>query len=358
MRGLGRNAAVCAGIALAMTPATAFAQDQVVLRSDVLLYGDNTEFRNPFREGETIFGAAARVAADVRLGPRATLALRVFGNERFGADRAFELARPVITLTVSGLRSSFVFGAFPAPAADAHAGPDRMGPHRLLPALQRETLAFDRPYEAGLRWTFSGAALRHEAWLEWQRLNTIGHRERFDAGFNAAFRPTSPFAIPLQLHVVHQGGQLYASGPVADSVAAAAGAELAGNIRSRTRVSIELLALVSRYVPDRAAPELSRDGLGFFSRAAAEHGGWRAHVIAWRGRNFIKEEGDPNYLSLRRDGTRYAGVRDYAEAGATRRFKLAPTTSLDVSFRLHRVERYYEYSYRVTSTTNLVARLR
>ena len=42
-------------IALAMmargTPA--WAQEHVVLRTDVLLYGDNTEFRNPFREGET-----------------------------------------------------------------------------------------------------------------------------------------------------------------------------------------------------------------------------------------------------------------------------------------------------------------
>jgi hypothetical protein len=236
-------------------------------------------------------------------------------------------------------------------------GPDRMGPHALLPPLQRETLTFDRPYEAGLEWIFRSSALRHEAWLNWQRLNTIEHRERFDAGFNGEVRARRAVFLPLQLHVVHQGGQLHASGPVADSVAAAAGARIGGRVGGYTRASIETLALISRYVPDRAAPQLSRDGVAFFGRAAVERAGWRAHLIAWRGRNYIKDEADPNYLSLRRDGTRYKGVRDYAEVGVARRFELAPTASIEVSGRWHRVERDYGYSYRVTSTINVGARL-
>ncbi len=91
----------------------ALAQESVTLRTDLLLYGDNTEFRNPFREGETIFGAAVRVAFDVGLGPRATVSLGGFGNQRFGSDKAFERARLVIALTVRGRRSSFVFGTLP-----------------------------------------------------------------------------------------------------------------------------------------------------------------------------------------------------------------------------------------------------
>jgi hypothetical protein len=71
----------------------------------------------------------------------------------------------------------------------------------------------------------------------------------------------------------------------------------------------------------------------------------------WRGRNFIKDEGDPNYGSLRRDGHRYGGTRDYAEAGLARRFKVAPGAALEVSGRLHRTERFYEYSYRVLAMT-------
>ena len=306
------------------------------------LVGDNTEFRNPFREGETIFGAAARLAADLELNSRVTLTLGVFGNQRFGGDRAFELVRPVIALAIAGARSSFVFGALPARRAGAPAGPDRMGPHALLPALQRETLAFDRALEPGLQWTFNGLRLRHDAWLEWQRLNTPEHRERFDAGMNAELRASDAVRLPFQLHVVHQGGQLFATGPVADSVASAVGVKLQRTVVGTLRASMESYGLVSRYVPESGdAESLTRwHGLPWPPGPRTQR--MAGTPIVWRGRNFIKEEGDQNYLSLRRDGTRYRGTRDYAELGATRRFELAPSASLDVSGRLHRIERYYE----------------
>jgi len=91
---------------------TAAAQPHVTAGADVLLYGDNTEFHNSFREGETILGSAARVYGDFELNPRVKVSLGVIGNERFGGDRAFEQVRPIVALTVTGTRSSFVFGAF------------------------------------------------------------------------------------------------------------------------------------------------------------------------------------------------------------------------------------------------------
>jgi hypothetical protein len=233
-----------------------------------------------------------------------------------------------------------------------------MGPHGLIPALQRETLTFDRPYEAGLQWTFAGGRLRHELWLEWQRINTAQHRERLDAGINAELLARSRVAFPLQMHIVHQGGQLFASGPVTDSLAAGTGVRLQTSPAQPHRASVEALAVVSRDVPDRAAPRRSRDGAAFFGRAEVHHGDWRGHALFWRGRDFIKDEGDPNYLSVRRDGVYYTGVRDYAETGISRTFRLAPRAAFEVSGRIHRTEKYYEYSYRVVSTVSLAARLR
>jgi hypothetical protein len=359
MRNLDRfTASTVIALAVMAHGSRVWAQEHVSLRADVLLYGDNTEFRNPFREGETIFGAAARMGTDLELNARVTLTLGVFGNQRFGGDSAFELVRPVIALAVHGVHSSFVFGALPARRADAATGPDRMGPHALLPPLQKETLAFDRAFEPGLQWTFSGSRVRHDAWIEWQRLNTAEHRERFDAGFNGEIRAGAGVALPVQLHVVHQGGQLFASGPVADSVAVAAGVRLTRAAFETGQASVEAYGVLSRDVPDRAMPARSRDGTAFFGRAAVERHGWRTHLIVWRGRNFVKDEGDENYLSVRRDGSRYRGTRDYAELGASRRFQLAPAASLEVSGRVHRVERYYDYSYRVTSTVNVAMRLR
>ena len=341
--------AVLLGVALLSS--TASAQEQLSIKSDFLFYGDNTEFSNPFREGETIFGAAVRVAADVALNDRVILSAGGFANQRFGSEEAFDEVRPVLSLTVKGRRSSFVLGTLPPATSRIPVGPDRGGPHGLLPALQRETLSFDRPYEAGLAWTFDGSTLQHHFWLEWQRLNTPGHRERFDGGVNTSWRLTDFVTIPVQLHVVHEGGQLYASGAVADSSALAAGAAFHGEV-GQTSGLVELYAVGSRFVPDRSRPDLNRDGIGFFGRASIEHSGWRGHAIFWRGRNYIKDEADPNYLSLDRSGDRYRGTRDYSEAGLTRRFTLAPAAVLDVSGRLHRVEGRYEYSYRILSVVS------
>lgn len=338
-------------------PSNASAQEQLTIRSDLLFYGDNTEFRNPFREGETIFGAALRVTAEMALNDRVTVSAGGFANQRFGSDAAFEQVRPVLSLTVRGRRSAFVFGTLPPLTSELPAGPDRNGPHGLLPPLQRETLAYDRPYEAGLAWTFNGGDLQHHFWLEWQRLNTPAHRERFDGGMRTSYRLSDHVTVPLQLHVVHEGGQLHQSGAVADSAAIAAGAIVAGTI-ARCAATLEVFGLGSRYVPDRGRPNLSRDGAGFFGRAAAERSGWRGHVIFWRGRNFIKDEGDLNYQSMTRSSERYRGTRDYSEAGLTRRFTLARAAVLDVAGRLHRVERRYEYSFRILSVVSTSWKIR
>jgi hypothetical protein len=341
-----------------LQPAGVNAQERLAIRSDFLFYGDNTEFHNPFREGETIFGAALRVAAEIELTDRTVVSVGASGNQRFGSGDAFEQVRPVISLAVRGRRSSFVFGTLPAASGSMPAGPDRGGPHQLLPPLQRETLTYDRPYEAGLAWTFDGRQLQHHFWLEWQRLNTAAHRERFDGGMRTSYRVSDFLTLPLQLHVVHEGGQLHSNGAVADSVAAAAGISIDGTLAQKYVTTVEVFGLGARDVPDRSRTDLSRDGLGFFGRAAAERAGWRGHVIFWRGRNYIKDEADSNYLSVARSGLRYRGTRDYAEAGLARRFTLARAAVLDVSGRLHRVEGRYEYSYRVVSVLSASWRIR
>ena len=327
-------------------------QEHLTLRADLMLYGDNTEFRNQFREGETIFGAAVRPELEASLNRRVMVTLGALMNERFGGDDAFELVRPVISVAFTSPHSTFLMGTFHWPRSTVPEGPDRSGPHALLPPLQRETLTFERPYEAGLQWTVTTSRLRNEAWLNWQRLNTAEHRERFDAGVAGELRASRRFSVPFQFHLVHQGGQLFAVGPVADSYAAALGGMLAMNFRRLEHATLEAYALASRHVPDREAPQRTT-GAGFFGRAAVTTRGWRVHLLFWRGDDFIKEEGDANYLSLRRDGRRYRGVRDYAEAGLARWFTPAPGVVFEASGRLHRVERSYEYSYRLLCITRL-----
>lgn len=329
------------------------AQEHIALASSFLFYGDNTEFRNPFREGETIFGAAIRLAARADVGARVSVALGVFANQRFGGEDAFEEVKPLVALAIRGRRSYFVMGTLPGPGSAMAIGPDRHGPHGLLPPLQRETLAFDRPYEAGLQWTFGGRRVRHDLWLNWQQVNTAQHRERFDTGVAAELRAIGPVLVPFQVHVVHEGGQLFASGPVADSAAAATGLIVRRKGLSSRTVALEIYGVAGRHVPDRGAPRRSRNGAGLFARASVTQLGWRGHLIVWRGNDFVKDEGDANYLSVRRNGTRYRGIRDYAESGLTRTLRLSEAARVEVSARLHRVEKHFEYSYRVIGVASV-----
>ena len=127
---------------------------------------------------------------------------------------------------------------------------------------------------------------------------------------------------------------------------------------ARITGTLELLALWSHHVPDRQQPQRTRDGAAFFGRAAVEWPVWRAHLLMWRGDDFLKNEGDPNYQSVRRDGTRWRGIRDYAETGVTRTFAPAAGAILEASFRYHRIEDHYEYSYRVLARVRVAAKIR
>ena len=352
MRRQGVVAVVVLSIGYALAVRTAIAQERITIAADVLLYGDNTEFRNPFREGETLFGAAPRVFAIFDLNDRAALEVGIFANQRFGSDNASELTRPIIALRLHAGNSAFLFGTLETPRVADPLGPDRAGPHGLLPAVQAETLAFGRPYEAGFQWLVRSDRVRHDAWLSWQQLNTPDHRERFNAGVNTSIRAARALTIPLQFHVVHHGGQQFSAGPVADSLAGGGGASVRWRSGSLAG-DLELLGLLSRYTPDRERPALSRTGQALFARGSLERAAWRGHLVFWRGWDFIKEEGDPNYQSIRSDGAYYRNVRDYAEAGIARLFRPAREVKLEVSARLHRVEKDYGYSYRVVAVTSM-----
>ncbi|HKC23740.1 MAG TPA: hypothetical protein VKF32_03310 [Thermoanaerobaculia bacterium] len=181
---------------------------RLTIKADGLFYGDNTEFFNRYRTGETIFGVWGRIFLSVPLGENVELRGGVFGNERFGSEKSFELVRPVLALRVSAGESRFVFGTLETVRPVPGGGPDRLTLHGLLPPLQVETLALTRPHEAGVQWLVDSARVANDLWLNWQKLNTPEHREVLDAGTAGRVRVAGPFSAAFQAHVVHHGGQL------------------------------------------------------------------------------------------------------------------------------------------------------
>jgi len=325
----------------------------LTLKTSLVFYGDDTEFSNPFRTGETIVGTYGVAFLEVGLNDRFAIRAGGFGNFRFGSSEPIDQGRPVLALVAGGPRSYFVLGTLETMRHLKGDGPDRTGPHGLLPPMQRETLAFDRAHEAGMQWIVETPRYSHDGWINWQRLNSRHHREVFDVGFASLTRLRPEFAIRGDIHAVHSGGQQGGDEPVADSVAAAAGVEAGAPIGRVKRLSLELMALGSRTVFDRTQPDLTRGGFATFLRFAADWELWRVHLILWRANGFVKVEGDPLYQAIRHDGSRYNGIRDYAETGVTRRFKLAPNTVIETSLRFHRTEDNYEFSFRVLGVANL-----
>ena len=342
-------ACLCLTLACLAPAAPAAAQQQATLLADVTLYGDNTEFFNRFRDGETLLGAAGTVGVDLELTDQATLRGGLFLNHRYGSTRFAEQWRPVISLTVETGPSRFVFGTLDTVPHDFVAAPDLGGPHGLLPPLQVETLAFTRPYEGGLQWQVAAERFTQDAWIDWQRLNTAEHRERFDAGVRGqvAFGADSPVALGYQLHIVHEGGQLFDRGSVNDSVAGGPGLVIEPRIDFFDATSIEAYMMWSKHVPDRAAPDSTDHGHGLFLRAAASKHGWRGHAIFWQACLWLKEEGDPNYGSRLQDGTVFRPTRHYGEVGLSKAFYEADGVMLAGALRLHRIERAYNYSFRI-----------
>ena len=78
--------------------------------------------------------------------------------------------------------------------------------------------------------------------------------ERLDGGVAGDFGVSGPFAVPFQFHVVHEGGQLFASGPVNDSLAFATGVIIRGRTGPFELASIEIYGLISRFILDRSVP--------------------------------------------------------------------------------------------------------
>lgn len=345
----------CALLLLAIAARPAWAQvPKLTLDTSLVFYGDDTEFSNPFRTGETLVGTYGVVFLEAALSDRFKVRGGAFGNWRLGSDQGVDQARPVLGLVFGDVRSRFLLGTLDTMRHVKGEGPDRTGPHGLLPPMQKETLSFERPYESGLQWIVDTPRFSHDAWVNWQRMNTRLHREVFDVGMATSTRLRPELAIRGDVHAVHQGGQQGGVEPVADSVAAAAGINAGGAVGRLDRLSLELVAFGSRTVPDRAQPDLTRGGFATFLRLGIEEAPWRVHLILWRANSFVKVEGDPVYQAVRNDGTRYNGVRDYAELGVTRRFALAADSFVEASLRLHRIEDNYEVSFRVLG----VARLR
>ena len=105
-------------------------------KSDATFYGDNTEFFNPYRVGETILGAQMQTYFSVAPGPRTEVILGVYGDHRSGRSDFFDEVKPLLGFRYHTQTSLGVLGTL---VTDNR--------HGYLEPLEVTTLEFTRPVE-------------------------------------------------------------------------------------------------------------------------------------------------------------------------------------------------------------------
>ena len=194
------------------------------------------------------------------------------------------------------------------------------------------------------------AALDHDVWINWQRLNTAAHRERFDAGVRSRVVPAARVLRCTASGMwCTRADSSSRNGPVRDSHARRGWRRMVVSDRTpRVVWCLDAHAVATRDGTGSRAPgQQSERARRVRTRRARASRRWRTHVIVWRSRDTLKEEGDANYLMLRRDGTLVPQVRDYGEAGPHAPLLPRAERAVRRAARLHRVESHYEYSYRL-----------
>src|SRR5438477_12987114 len=92
-RGIGIALLVMACFAAGARLASA---QEFAWKSGAIFYGDNTEFFNPYRTGQTILGAQLQTYLSAGLGPRTEVILGAYGNHRSGRSDFLDDVRPLL----------------------------------------------------------------------------------------------------------------------------------------------------------------------------------------------------------------------------------------------------------------------
>lgn len=314
----------------------------------VTLYGDNTEFFTPFREGETLFGGQFKAMLEARPGEHSTILAGVFGDRRWGSDGFLDEVKPILSFRWRKGTSEGILGTLRTERR-----------HGLLDPLSVATRELTRPVEYGGQWIERRRAWDAEAFLDWTALNTAEQREAFHYGVIARLRPQRLLTLEAQLHGLHRGGQLFnADVPVTNNVASALGVRLADTlgVLGHSEVAVFRFQSHGNIEPD-APPRRPDHGRGTYLRVATMPAGWaEVFAIWWMGHDFLAQDGDPNYGSIGVDPDFYRGRRRYFELGFARRIETEGRVTFDGEFRLHRIDddrsealfdSKWEYSYRL-----------
>ena len=320
----------------------AFAAD-ITWRNNFTFYGDNTEFFEPFRTGETILGQQGKSYLEAALGPKAFLSAGVFGDFRSTSDQDPALdVKPILSFEYREGGSRLIMGTL-----------DSKNRHGFLEPLEVTFLEFTRPIEYGFQWLEDDPSFKADLFLNWHQINTPSQPESFDYGFVFKEPLSDQFSFEEQFHGFHFGGQLYYI-TVFNNWVPAAGFNLKlPGFLGETHLAV--FGLMGSHLSGGDTSQVIWGGGGYLKATVMPGDHLDLFGIGWRGRDFYSQEGDANYASYSMldsasVDTIHDFVRDdrtYVEIGAKRTFPIEGDARFEAEFRLHFMDEFTAYSYKL-----------
>jgi hypothetical protein len=253
---------------------------------------DNT-FTNGLGRDTTLIGNLLNAYVRKRLLASVDLDLGLFANMPFGHDTEISQIRPIIRLQYRPTDEiTALFGTLAVPHREFH------------DAVYDNANRFVRPIEQGAQFTVNSQYYRQDLFINWEQAFGGSATNRYDVGYAGQLR-WGMFRFNGQTHWVHNGQALMKldrSFNTADNVVTALGPELIFEpsrylpaLAWWNQLGIRMTYLTSFNAPLGGGPSVR----GHASELTVwlNLAGWRPSVSFWRGREFLSQQGDPEYAA-------------------------------------------------------------
>ena len=329
-------------LSLAFQPLRAEGAD-ILWKNNFTFYGDNTEFFEPFRTGETILGQQGQSRLEAALGQRAFLSAGIFADYRSTSDvdPAVDV-KPLLSFEYREGGTRLVMGTL-----------ETLNRHGFLEPLEVTYLEFTRPVEYGIQWLEQDPAFQCDLFLNWHQLNTPSEPEEFDYGGVLKQTLSDFFSLEEQFHGFHMGGQLYFTSVFNNWIPAAGFRWKVPGFLGETQITA--FGILSGHLTGGDTSQTQWGGGGYLKLEVVPDPLLDLFGIGWQGRDFYSQEGDANYESYSSTDSSTINqlhdfVRDdrtYVEIGARRNFPLEGGALFEAEFRVHFIDEFTAYSYRL-----------
>ena len=286
---------------------------------------DNT-FTNGLGRDTNLIGNLVNASIYKRLLPTLEAELGVFANMPFGHDHEVSQVRPIMRLTYQPNDAvTGVIGTLHVPHQDFHNAVFYRG-NRFL-----------RPIEQGAQMLVDSTHYRQDLFINWEQAFRGSAPNRYDVGYVGQLK-FGPLRFNGQAHWVRNGQALFKldrSFTTHDNLVVAAGPELVlepnrffRSLDWWRQLGIRFTYLTSYNQADNGS-DASR-GRGYELRAWLDLAGWRPSLSFWKGRNFISQQGDPEFRAS-----------NFPELALSRTIWLSDRASIEFGAQARRIRAFF-----------------